>query len=143
MKYRVMPSQKGFTLLELLVVIAIIAILTAIAVPSYQVHIINANRQTARTSLLMAQQMMERHYLRNSSYVGGLSDVADRNAVMQPMPSNTPYTLLPPVTTQSTYTLTVVPPLAMPDPLCGSLTINQNGIKAVTGAAKAAVDCWQ
>lgn len=52
-----MESSRGFTLVELMIVIALIAIISGIAVPSYQA-MMESNRQTsARNSLVGALQL--------------------------------------------------------------------------------------
>ncbi len=45
-------SQHGFNLIELLVVVAIVAILGAVAYPSYVQHIVDTKRTAARSMLL-------------------------------------------------------------------------------------------
>lgn len=63
-----MNKQAGFTLIELMVVVIILAIITAIAIPSYQAY---ARRTVASQTLQSMQQiamLLERHKARNFSY---------------------------------------------------------------------------
>jgi type IV pilus assembly protein PilE len=57
-----MPKKtaRGFTLIELVIVLALIAILVAIALPSYSIYIQRANRGHAKAALLRTAQWMER-----------------------------------------------------------------------------------
>ena len=57
-----MKTQKGFSLIELLVVVAIIAILAAVAIPSYQHYVVKANR-TAAQSFMMDLANREKQYM--------------------------------------------------------------------------------
>ena len=50
----------GFTLIEVMIVVAIVAILAAIALPSYNEYIRRGHRADARAGLLQAQQWLER-----------------------------------------------------------------------------------
>lgn len=58
----------GFTLIELMVTIVIIAILAAIALPSYQSYIKRANIKAAQTDLVSLSLVFENYYQRNLSY---------------------------------------------------------------------------
>lgn len=58
----------GYTLIELLVVVTIIALLTAVAVPSYRQYVLRAKRADATTALLRLAAMQERFYIQNNSY---------------------------------------------------------------------------
>lgn len=65
-----MHSDKGFTLIELMITVAIVAILAAIAYPSYQSQIRKSNRAVAKTALLTYAQFLEKCYTQNSVYTG-------------------------------------------------------------------------
>ena len=52
--------SSGFTLIEVMIVVAIVAILSAIALPSYTEYIRRSHRADARAGLLQAQQWLER-----------------------------------------------------------------------------------
>lgn len=59
---------KGFTLTELLMVVVIVAILAAIAIPSYRNQVVKTNRSDAMAVLQGFAQAMERYYAQNNTY---------------------------------------------------------------------------
>ena len=59
----------GFSLVELMVTVAILAVLTAIALPSYRRYVLQGNRTDAIKALAFYQQALERCYSQNFSYV--------------------------------------------------------------------------
>ena len=63
-------SEKGFTLIELLVVMIILAILTAIAIPSYLSFRDRANQSAAGADLRTAIPSVEAYFSDNGSYDG-------------------------------------------------------------------------
>ena len=131
-------TQRGFTLLELLVVVAVIGILASLSVTSYRSHLVTANRQAAVATLQLAQQIMERNFLRNSTYAGALSE-PQLKAIYATLPES--HTFLEPNGNQTTYVLTATPTTQTPDPLCGTLTINQSNLKTISGTGTID-ECW-
>ena len=75
-----MIKQRGFTLIELMIVVAVIAILAAVAWPSYQNQVRATNRADAQGALLGLAQAMERHFTQNGSYLGAAAGGADDGA---------------------------------------------------------------
>lgn len=66
-KYK--PNRiSGFTLIELMVTIVIVAILAAIALPSYQSYIKRANIKATQADLVSLSLVFENYYQRNLSY---------------------------------------------------------------------------
>lgn len=61
-------SHRGFTLIELMITVAVIAILSAVAYPSYQEYVAKSRRSTTVALLQQSQQWMERFYTENFRY---------------------------------------------------------------------------
>jgi type IV pilus assembly protein PilE len=136
------PTRRraGFTLIELLVTLAIASILVAMAVASYDFAMVKTRRGAAKGCLAEAAQAMERHYTANFSYAGAAlpacsSDVTDH------------YTLgfAAGEPTASTYRIEAVPQgrQASSDATCGTLTLDNTGVKGAGDNAAATVEsCW-
>ena len=98
MKY---PTKvKGFTLIELIIVIAVIAILVALALPSYSAYIRKANRGEAQQLLMNWANVQEIWRSNNSTY-------ADQDAVAVPV--HNLYTFTVTGVTPADYLLTADP----------------------------------
>jgi len=154
---RTPAAHRGFTLIELMVAVAIIAILIAVALPTYQSYVARARRADARTQLLQAAQFMQRFYTSNDRY-----DV-DRasNPVLGQIPAGLKqspadggavYALdIPAASLSATgYELRMVPVVGSPmaTDKCGSFTINSVGIRGVVvggtaGSASLRDTCWK
>ena len=63
-----MRKSAGFTLIELMVTIVIVAILAAIAVPSYQQYIMRGKITEATSNLSSVRLQLEKYYADNRNY---------------------------------------------------------------------------
>lgn len=59
----------GYSLIELLTVLAVVAVLTTLAVPSYQHVVSKVRRAEGRTALLRLMQQQEQIYTQRMRYV--------------------------------------------------------------------------
>lgn len=130
---------KGFTLTELVTVMAIVAILTAIAVPSYWASIARSNRSEARSQLLIAANWVERWRTQSGSYAGAVLPPALAQSPAQGVPK---YTIALPVLTPVAYTITATPAVGGPmaTDVCTSISIDHTGQRTFTGGTQEV--CW-
>lgn len=61
----------GFTLIEVMITVAIVAILAAVALPSYRDYVIRGRLVDATNTLSATRARMEQFYQDNRTYVGG------------------------------------------------------------------------
>lgn len=81
-----MKANRGFTLMELMIVVSIVAILTAIAIPSYRSYNERADRSRAQAILSVAASNMERFKTQSFSYNGASAGSAATDITEQQSP---------------------------------------------------------
>ncbi len=158
MPAQVKPTERGFTLIELMITVAIVAILSAIAVPSYTQYILRSHRAEARNTLLSIAQRLEQNYTLSSSYAltpttppvaiadasitaWGLGQVPLSGAARY----NITFAAGSPTTTA--FTLQATPVGAqVSDTTCGILMLDNRNLKGAVGVldnrSQITRDCW-
>lgn len=133
-----MPKQSGFSLLELLVALTIVAILSAIAYPNYQAHVLKTRRAEAKVALMDLAARLEQYRLIHHSYKGAtLSDLGK-----SPATEKNHYRLKIETTTENYYVIAAIPKgPQVKDTRCGTLTYKEQGEKGITGSGTT-VECW-
>jgi type IV pilus assembly protein PilE len=143
---RSLRAFAGFTLIEMMITVAIIAILAAVATPTYQQYMMRAYRADAQASLNLANAFMQRVRTEQGSFrPGGV--VPTLPAPMQKSPSQgeVRYAIAVSNVTATTYTLSATPSSSISArEYCGALTIDHTGKKEFTGTASNATlkNCW-
>ncbi len=130
---------RGVTLIELMVVVVVIALLGAVALPSYRNSVRKAHRAEAKSALTATAQQLERFYTERSAY--NATGVA---ALVPAQSENGYYALALPAAnlTATEFRLTATPQGAQSDDACGTFTLDQAGTRGVTGGSLAAAECW-
>ena len=144
------PLTLGFTLIEVMVTVAIVAILAAVALPSYEEFILRSRRAEGKTELIKTQQLVERAFTDLNNYGSAIASVANASGVL-PTSEHGYYritsTPAPASTVASTYTLNSVPQTGQAKDRCKTLTITETGAKGVAATAgvaptATAAECW-
>ncbi len=147
----------GFTLIDLMISVAVVAILVAVALPSYSAYITRSQRGAAKAALLQAAQYLERNYTTYGCYdydttanaCAATAALPNQNApnsggvytyqltVQFPAPAGQSFQLAAaPCSTSATAC--PAPPASKPftDTQCGALLLDNTGQQAIdpTGA---------
>lgn len=129
------PGSKAFTLVELVAVVAIVAILVALALPSYREYLVRTNRTQAIAALLDLAACQERVFAMSGRYdtTRCMPDQLDRYSV-RIEPANDSRSLV--------FNAWADPLGGQSSDECGSLGIDQAGLRSTTGENSEADKCW-
>ena len=141
--------EAGFTLIEVMIVVAVIALLAGVALPAYQESLRKARRSDARIALTTASQMLERYNTEKNTYAtatfGAVADAAS-GVVFQNKSENKYYNLSLPLANLgvNTFLIKAEPTGSQATDACGTFTLNQAGVRTVTGGTLSAAECqWE
>ena len=137
-----MKYTKGFTLIELMIVVAIVAILAAVAVPSYRSYVLRSHRTVAINALLDLGSRQARYYTTNNAYTTSLTALGyATDPMLLPSSTDTYYSLAVTSITTSSFLLTATRSGTQVNDTCGNYTYTDLGIKGVSiGSVNS---CWQ
>jgi type IV pilus assembly protein PilE len=131
-KMHTKTGYAGFSLIELMVAIAVLAVIVAIALPSYNNYVLRSARAEAKTALSNLASIQEQFFLNSKSYtnIGTLGFPTSTE--------NDKYTISIPTLTATTYTLRAVPQGGQAaDTDCAQFELDHLGNKTATSN-----ECW-
>ena len=144
---------KGFTLVELLTAMVVVAILMAVAIPSYRAQTQKSRRTEAKTALLDMASREERYNSTNSAYSSTPSDLGYSGT--WPIKVGSGYYQITACVAANTtcgtdtgkgqaFLLTAQPVGAQTNDLqCASFTLDNTGQQKVSGTSSGTPsDCW-
>jgi type IV pilus assembly protein PilE len=139
--------RHGFTLIELMIAVAVVGILAAIAIPSYNQHVVKSRRSDAKAALMDYAARQERYYSINNTYAttAQMTLLGYSTFPINVASGNQAFYLLDHVVTpatptaNATFTATAAPlgNQLTKDTTCGSFTLNSAGVQTPTTAG-----CW-
>lgn len=136
--------SRGFTLIELMIAMAIVAILTAIAYPSFQDSLRKGYRAECRSGLVTAMQQQERFYAANSTYTATLSAVY--KTYSGDKSTSSACTMAAAACSGSTIAscVTITASTQKGDPTCATLTLDSTNTRGAADSASAdtVTKCW-
>lgn len=145
---RACEKQSGFSLIELMIVVAIVAILAAIAYPSYREQVFRTKRADGKALLTRIAGEQERFFTSRGRYTNDLvGPKPDGLGFSSDQSEERCYTATIALTpNRMGYTLTATPASTGvcrnqgQDTWCGNLTLTSLGVKGASGTGGAA--CW-
>ncbi len=131
---------RGFTLIELMIAVAIVAIIAAIALPSYNRYVLRAHRAPGHDIIMAVASAQERFYTNFNRYATTLAEIGFTTATAT---SEGGYYIvsLPATGDTQTYLLRATPQGTQVNDACANLTLTNAGVKGFSGAETNG-HCW-
>ena len=127
------PKGRGFTLIELMIVVAIIAILAAIAMPSYSRYVMRSRRASGHDVLMLVSTAQERFYTNHNAYATDLDTQLGFNTASLTGDGGYYIVSLSGAATANTFTLQAVPQGGQANDACKNLLLSNTGAKTFSG----------
>jgi len=130
--------MKGFNLIEIMIVMAIISILGAFSYPLYSDYLVQARRLEAESTLTRLAVAMEQFHIENNTYEN--ATLSALNFSETHIKNNYHLHI---ASARNDYLLSAIPlgKQAEKDNLCGTLTLNSQHQKGITGTGSSS-ECW-
>ncbi len=124
--------QRGITMIELMIVLTIVAILGALAVPSYRDYVVRTNRAEAANALLDLAACQEKLYIKLNQYDDTRCGLTSGSRTVE---SGRYQVNMTPANNNQTFTLTATPLGAQAEDSCGTLAYTSEGDRTPA-------ECW-
>ena len=124
-------QTRGFTLIELMVVVTIVAILAAIALPSYRQYVIRGNRVAAQSAMMDIANRQKQFLIANRAYASEATLTASGYSLPTDVAANYDPSIAVGSGTVPSFTITFT---AIGGQVSdGDLTLNSEGVKTPSG----------
>lgn len=140
-----MKKKQGFTLIEVMIVVVIVAVLAAIAVPSYRQNVLNTNRSDATSTLTQIAGLQERYFFQNNRYFVDNANLATFAGSANSFDGNYVLAIANPCGDATCYTLTATAiGSQLNDTACRQFAITHTGRKSAqdSNSADTTDVCW-
>jgi len=144
-------KSPGFTVLEILTALVVVAVLAAIAIPSWRNHQLRVQRADAIAALIAVQEQQDIYFGRNARYANGAQLTAPKpgglglaaqskhgffDIELQRSPDGLGYLATARAAAKTGQT---------DDPRCVTFTLDQNGLRRAVDSAgiDRSADCWR
>lgn len=141
--HRRAPHGRGFTLIELMITVAVIAILAAVGYPSYLDYLRKGRRADAQSFMHEVAAKQQHFLIDRRAFSDSITNAPGAGGLGLTIPANvsdhytvtlaTDNAVAPP-----TFTVTATPAGSQAYEKCGTLTVNQAGVKTASGSGT----CW-
>ena len=135
--------QRGITMIELMIVLAIVAIIGALAVPSYRDYVVRTNRAEAANALLDLAACQEKVYIKLNRYDNARCGLTAGSRTVE---SGRYQITMTPANQNQTFTLTATPLGTQAEDTCGVIGLTDTGTRSAKGGAATDTqiqDCWR
>lgn len=129
----------GFTLIELAIVLLIVAILMAVAIPSYRKYVVRSNRVDAQRALVDIAAREEQVFYGKNAYTNDLNLM---NGATNMAGTNYNIDIASASSTAFVARATAIGQQATSDKQCQTLTLSNTGVQGSTGTTANDTACW-
>jgi len=120
--------HRGFTLIEVMIVVVVLAVLAAIALPSYSAHLRKSARAEAQTFLTSAANSQQQFLIDRRSYAASLA--ALKATPSSDLTGKYSFALATTAGPPPTFTLTATATGDQAKDICPTLTLDSSGTKS-------------